>query len=226
MKSRYFNVGKNITKNNMKDYTEKDFVCITLRELADHFHAGYHELNQSADNPARIYSLLLTYAERKGLKFLNHFVSRSGEHWFVFVKNEPITINTALENIALDEVDLKSWVEKKGTNKTGLYAVLDFIGDQLGYGAQISLLERHEQLVKHGFGAQRDDMYEDGQLAVAACQYIVGPKTDMWPESWDQKYYKPKQPGYVPDRIMELRIATALLMAEIDRLKRLEEERG
>lgn len=74
--------------------------------------------------------------------------------------------------------------------------------------------ERGEQISKHGHNLLSDQQYDKDELVTAAIQYLVGPEQEVWPEAMDKKWYKPSP----ENRIRELRIAGALIAAEIDRI--------
>ncbi len=85
--------------------------------------------------------------------------------------------------------------------------------------AEDVLTERQRQVDEEGWTAEHDDRLAAGDLARAACAYAV-PDVNaagarwFWP-NWDLAWWKPK------DRRRNLVRATALLLAEIDRLDRL-----
>lgn len=76
--------------------------------------------------------------------------------------------------------------------------------------------ERIEQIEKHGFTS--DHKYKDNELVDAAMQYLGGDLISCWPESWDRKWYKSENKEKSISRVEELKIAGALIAAEIDRL--------
>lgn len=76
--------------------------------------------------------------------------------------------------------------------------------------------ERAEQIGKHGRSQEHDQRYVDGELGFAAIGILTGSYL-QWPWEPVTLYrYKNRSP------IDRLRIAGALLAAEIDRLKSLE----
>lgn len=87
-------------------------------------------------------------------------------------------------------------------------------------GIELIAQERKEQIEKHGFS--NDAIYTNNELVDAAMQYLGTDLISCWPESWDRKFYKPENPNYSGSRIDELKIAGALIAAEIDRLTQLE----
>lgn len=109
-------------------------------------------------------------------------------------------------------------------------------------GIELITEERKRQVEKEGWSFKHDDEHVDEELALAAaCYAIPSPQygiTDaahaidgyfnkyevcierewFWP--WDKKWWKPS-----PDnRIKELAKAGAMIVAEIDRLQRLEDD--
>lgn len=87
-------------------------------------------------------------------------------------------------------------------------------------GIELIAEERREQIEKHGFSVANDWMYyKNGELKQAALFYL-NPSIFAWPDSWDEGYYKDKIA--LKDEINKLRVAGALIAAEIDRLLPLE----
>jgi len=84
--------------------------------------------------------------------------------------------------------------------------------------------ERKRQLHEEGWTVEHDDLHTRDQLARAAAAYTLPPsnqgRMQLWP--WSIRFYK-----VVPDnRIRELEKAGALLIAEIERLKRERKNNG
>lgn len=82
--------------------------------------------------------------------------------------------------------------------------------------------ERLRQFQKEGWTAEHDDSHSTGGLAQAAACYAMSPQIMIkreryWP--WEKRFWKPTP----KDRIRELTKAAALILAEIDRLQRIEE---
>jgi hypothetical protein len=91
-------------------------------------------------------------------------------------------------------------------------------------GIELIAAERMRQIEKEGWTAEHDDQWKNGELAEAAATYAIHPQHAdayinwrklLWP--WDHEWYKPNK-----NRIRELEKAGALIVAEIDRLQRLE----
>ncbi|RLZ06831.1 hypothetical protein EAH57_14980 [Acinetobacter sp. 2JN-4] len=94
--------------------------------------------------------------------------------------------------------------------------------------------ERQRQIQKKGYTPDHDDLYEQNELVRAASEYtnqVIGRgwfferhpalyqsevASDFWP--WDKSYWKPKSPRE------DLVRATAMLIAEIERLDRKSEK--
>ena len=99
-------------------------------------------------------------------------------------------------------------------------------GSEVPDGAELILRERRRQVESEGYDSSHDDRHVNGEIARGAATYampeeyrdypdaiIAAPRT--WPFSMDS--WKPSS----NDRIKELIKAGAMLAAEIDRLKRL-----
>lgn len=93
-------------------------------------------------------------------------------------------------------------------------------------GSEMIMVERKRQVVKGGWTSQHDDLWKDKELAKAALAYLaryislqlwisVG---NIWP--WSVDVWDPKSSR----GIRCLVVAGALIAAEIDRCKRLEEK--
>lgn len=84
--------------------------------------------------------------------------------------------------------------------------------------------ERQRQIEVEGWTPEHDDAHKEQEIAGAAACYAMPPgRREMalsypvdWP--WDAKWWKPTP----NDRIRELVKAGALIVAEIERLQRLE----
>lgn len=93
-------------------------------------------------------------------------------------------------------------------------------------GVELIGLERYRQITQEGYDASHDDEHIDGELRDAAVCYCMTcddypsemePNQSIWP--WDSIHWKPSE-----DPIRNLVKAGALIAAEIDRLKRKEEQ--
>ena len=85
-------------------------------------------------------------------------------------------------------------------------------------GIKLIAQERAEQLEKHGWSLERDDHYTDGELKKAALYLLTGDEY-FWPESWSMEWLDTFNQK---TEIEQLKIAGALLAAEIDRINRLD----
>lgn len=95
-------------------------------------------------------------------------------------------------------------------------------------GAELIALERAEQMQKHGFTPDKDQVYTDKQLLSAALSALfqdrslfidtgtVPHPSDYWPTDFDGEFL---QKISDKDRIPQLIVAGALIAAEIDRLQ-------
>ena len=99
-------------------------------------------------------------------------------------------------------------------------------------GAELISQERKRQIDDEDYSAEHDDKHTTGELVMASACYIYDYyghieitehrafyrnfAQDRWP--WDSYYYKPTP----KDPIHQLKIAGALIAAEIDRLQRMQ----
>lgn len=94
-------------------------------------------------------------------------------------------------------------------------------------------LARARQVVNHGFSSDDDDHYEGGELADAAACYALGedyyhsgnPGT-LWPWPWPLGWWKPSPDNEPQNRKRDIEKAGALLLAEWERLDRMQERRA
>lgn len=120
-----------------------------------------------------------------------------------------------------------SLMDKDGHYR-GIAELLDeYLKENLSLGLQLIAAERERVLTVEGFTPEQDDSYTEGQLARAAVCYASEGRElraeilfHAWP--WHVKYWKPT-PKY---RIKELVKAGGLIVAEIERLKRLQEPKS
>ena len=79
--------------------------------------------------------------------------------------------------------------------------------------------ERKRQIEKEGWSLDHDDQHTSSEMANAAACYAADyDVTHIWP--WDWKWWKPKT------RRQDLIRAGALIVAEIERLDRVDSEAG
>ena len=76
--------------------------------------------------------------------------------------------------------------------------------------------ERKEQIEKHGFTPEKDDKLDSGEMLRLA-NYIISADSDYKPEHWDNEYF---MKVFSKPRIEQLSIAGAMVIAEMERLKR------
>lgn len=91
-------------------------------------------------------------------------------------------------------------------------------------GIELIAEERKEQIEKHGYDVDRDaDYYQNNEL-VNAAQFALTLKREYYPQTWEfdfQNKMKAKEERLSEQEfwIERLKIAGALLAAEIDRLQ-------
>ena len=92
------------------------------------------------------------------------------------------------------------------------------LGDSLNQVAQDVLSERRRQIEAEGWTPEHDDHHLPNELSLAAASYVCADEGDappaIWP--WDWSWWKPK------DRRRNLVKAAALILAEIERMDRLQ----
>mgnify|MGYP003501457172 CR=1 FL=1 len=96
-----------------------------------------------------------------------------------------------------------------------------FVQPERSSAIDLIVAERERQITQEGWSVSHDDQHEDSELAEAASCYAlpptIGVRAEHWP--WDWSWWKPTE----KDRIRELVKAGALIIAEIERLKRLQD---
>jgi hypothetical protein len=90
-------------------------------------------------------------------------------------------------------------------------------------GIELIAQEREEQIKKHGFDASRDRGNENKELIKAAL-FAINPQQFEWPFFWAEKFRD--RILAKPTEIDRLKVAGALIAAEIDRLLYLAERQG
>ena len=92
------------------------------------------------------------------------------------------------------------------------------LGDAMNSAAMDVLAERRRQIDAEGWTPEHDDHHLPNELALAAASYVCADEGDappaIWP--WDWSWWKPK------DRRRNLVKAGALILAEIERLDRIQ----
>lgn len=91
-------------------------------------------------------------------------------------------------------------------------------------GADLIGWERRRQIEVEGFDASHDEKESLDDLTAAAISYAMVDLNPhlaqaFWPESWDMKWFKPK------DRGSNLRRSGALMAAALDKLHLMEQQR-
>lgn len=97
-------------------------------------------------------------------------------------------------------------------------------------GVELIAQERKEQIEKHGFSILDDAEYYKNQELLQAALFCIGrvtlPGSGLtteipWPDDWGKKF---ERKILAKDAIGQLKVAGALIAAEIDRLKQLSNE--
>ncbi len=108
--------------------------------------------------------------------------------------------------------------------------VADYMDAMAGQAARDIVAERVRQVVKEGWLPSHDDQHAFGELAKAAGCYawiaglsdelrlILDAPPPIWPSNWGSDWWKPT------DRRRDLVKAGALILAEIERLDRIQRE--
>lgn len=111
----------------------------------------------------------------------------------------------------LSKVDIVRLFPVYGPQSTEL--VVDFISSAL---SDVAAERQRQQSIK-GYSVEQDDTYIGGELAAAAISYIEPLEAEnYWPADWHDDSFKPS------DYRRNLVKATALLLAEIERIDRQE----
>lgn len=91
-----------------------------------------------------------------------------------------------------------------------------YVAPQLTPAATDVLAERQRQINVKGWTSEHDDTYTCGELAAAAISYIEPAEAEnYWPVDWHDGSFRPS------DERRNIVKATALLLAELERLDRL-----
>lgn len=92
-------------------------------------------------------------------------------------------------------------------------------------GLELVTLEREEQIKKHGFTKEHDSQHEVGELRNAAL-FLLTEDPVYYPKHWQYKYYeKFKQKIEKGDKIGILKVAAAMLVAEIDLINQINDDK-
>lgn len=93
-------------------------------------------------------------------------------------------------------------------------------------GIELIAAERQRQISQEGWTPEHDDQHANGELALAAACYAIPSHRRIWDElisklwPWALKWWKPTP----EDRKRELVKSCALILAEIDRIDRLQQK--
>lgn len=103
------------------------------------------------------------------------------------------------------------------------------------------IAERKRQIEIEHYSPLQDDAYYSGQLSLAASCYATPPNNrrlysywdgkkeikidNSWPPDFDPEMYKPEKDHSIQERLKTLAKAGALIQAEMERLKRLEDKK-
>ncbi len=85
-------------------------------------------------------------------------------------------------------------------------------------GIELIAEERKEQIEKHGWNLQTDSDYSNEELLKAAL-FCIDQKRFEWPWLWISKF---RDKILQKSRVDQLKVAGALIAAEIDRLQNME----
>lgn len=81
-------------------------------------------------------------------------------------------------------------------------------------GIELITEERLEQIEKHGWDLKHDADYNQNQLIKAAL-FCISPENFEWPYYWHEHF---RAKILLKNRVNQLRVAGALIAAEIDRI--------
>nr|DAT27588.1 MAG TPA: hypothetical protein [Caudoviricetes sp.] len=117
----------------------------------------------------------------------------------------------------------------KGEIETAFVCGYNKALEEIGSNALACIMERKRQIEMEGFDLKRDDSYTDEELPCLAASYLMAPlyrKTKVippyFPRRWDWSWWKPAKDNSVKERLRELSKSGALILAEMDRLVRSE----
>jgi hypothetical protein len=89
-------------------------------------------------------------------------------------------------------------------------------------GIELIAEERREQIEKHGFSLELDAEYYKNNELIEAAHFALQPNHPgtRWPDVWDITFAEKIKNK---NRVGQLKVAGALIAAEIDRLQAMEE---
>ena len=90
------------------------------------------------------------------------------------------------------------------------------LGKKVTPATKMVALERWEQIHKHGFDANNDKFYVNGEIIQAAL-FCIAPTdpNNHWPPNWSNQF---KESILKKGKIERVAVAAALLTAEVDRM--------
>lgn len=83
-------------------------------------------------------------------------------------------------------------------------------------GIELIAEERKEQVEKHGYDVVHDTKFYSNNELVKSALFCIAPNFFEWPYNWSDEH---REGIYGKDRVSQLKIAGALIAAEIDRLQ-------
>lgn len=147
---------------------------------------------------------------------------------------ESITVLEAWEAIGHD-VGINPSKEELLDSLRNMSRLVEILGSATNPAVDMVLTERIRQIQKHGYDCDHDDEHACDEIAALATYYAMPPAARFWsaestgygdtlgeailPEGWTAKPWD----GEEASRIRELQKAGALILAELERLLRVEE---
>lgn len=114
-------------------------------------------------------------------------------------------------------------LEKYGIDAIDTCSLVDEWKDKIpSTGVELIAEERREQIEKHGYDVLDDREYNEGDQLVDAAMYAITGEDKYYPNNWGEWWRSKmvaKTNATPHSKIERLKIAGALLAAEIDRLK-------
>lgn len=131
----------------------------------------------------------------------------------------------------------QSGIYTKGELETAFVVGYNEAQSEIGRSFLNIIDERSRQIEVEGWTTDHDDRHAEGELAQAAACYAMpelvrtsyqsyskfGWFPRWWPKSWSVSWWKPSKDGSIESRKRELIKAGALILAELERLDRLQE---
>ena len=131
----------------------------------------------------------------------------------------------------------QSGIYTKGEIETAFVFGYNEALSEIGLPCQSIIEERLRQIEVEGWTTDHDDRHIEGEFAQAAACYAMpelvrksyqsyskfGWFPRWWPKSWSVGWWKPSKDGSIESRKKELIKAGALILAELERLNRLQE---